>query len=148
MSNEKFPVFCPYCGAKMLLKTGIFDLLETDGYCVPRYWYECTNEECRSESPTGRTEEEAYKAAMKRRQEPNRVLTLDELKCYNGFIWCESRDGEVFEPGWVEDMYAYVRECETIVLCNENIDWSKGRCWLRKPTEQEMENTPWEDEGR
>lgn len=105
MSNEKFPVFCPYCGAKMLLKNEIFNLQATDGNRA-RYWYRCRNE------------------------------------------GCESRDGEVFEPGWVEDMYVYVRECETINLCSENIDWPKGRCWLRKPTEQEMENTPWEDEGR
>lgn len=144
MSNEKFPVFCPYCGAKMLLKNEIFNLQATDGNRA-RYWYRCRNEGCECDSPTRETAEEAYKAAMKRYEEPNRVLTLDELKHYNGFIWCESRDGEVFEPGWVEDMYAYGRECETINLCNENIDWSKGRCWLRKPTEKEMENTPWEE---
>ena len=147
MSNEKFPVFCPYCGAKMLLKNEIFNLQATNGNRA-RYWYRCRNEGCECDSPTRETAEEAYKAAMKRRQEPNRVLTPTELKSYTGFIWCESRDGEVFEPGWVEDMYVYVRECEPIILCNENIDWSKGRCWLRKPTEQEMENTPWEDEGR
>lgn len=147
MSDEKFPVFCPYCGAKMLLKNEIFNLQATDGNRA-RYWYRCRNEGCECDSPTRKTAEEAYKAAMRRWQEPNRVLTLDELKHYNGFIWCESRDGEVFEPGWVEDMYVYVMECETINLCSENIDWSEGRCWLRKPTEQEMENTPWEDEGR
>ena len=139
MNKENNPApRCPYCGSKMRYKQGLV--------CRTLHWYECTNEECESESPARNTAEEAYEKAMRRYEEPNRVLTLDELKYYNGFIWCESRDGEVFEPGWVEDMYAYVRECETINLCNENIDWSKGRCWLRKPTEQEMENTPWEDE--
>lgn len=137
--NKKAPR-CPYCDSKMRHKQGLV--------CRTLHWYECTNAACESQSPARNTAEEAYKAAMKRYEEPNRVLTPDELKHYNGFIWCESRDGEVFEPGWVEDMYVYVRECETINLCSENIDWSKGRCWLRKPTEQEMEITPWEDEGR
>lgn len=76
MSNEKLPVSCPYCGSKMLLKTGIFDLLETDVNCVLRYWYKCTNAECESKSPTGRTAEEAYKAALKRGEEPNKILSL------------------------------------------------------------------------
>lgn len=89
MSDEKFPVFCPYCGSKMLLKIGIFDLLETDGNCVLRYWYKCTNAECESKSPTGRTAEEAYKAAMTRWQEPNKVLTLEELQTYIGYAWYE-----------------------------------------------------------
>lgn len=150
MSEKKLMPKCPYCGWEMQHQ---FDYPMS--YCDVRFY--CKH--CNAMSPSARgcqtsTEsvekalEEAYKAAMKRYEEPNRVLTLEELKHYNGFIWCESRDGEVFEPGWVEDMYAYGRECETINLCNENIDWSKGRCWLRKPTEQEMENTPWEDEGR
>lgn len=50
MSNEKFPVFCPYCGAKMLLKNEIFNLQATDGNRA-RYWYRCRNEGCESESP-------------------------------------------------------------------------------------------------
>lgn len=139
---------CPYCGAEMRLEDNedvLFGLFADE---EKMYWYQCNAPSCGIHSPANHTKAGAYKAAMRRYEEPNRVLTLDELKHYNGFIWCESRDGEVFEPGWVEDMYAYVRECETINLCNENIDWSEGRCWLRKPTEQEMENTPWEDEGR
>lgn len=75
MSNEKFPVFCPYCGANMLLKNEIFNLQATDGNRA-RYWYRCRNEGCECDSPTRETAEEAYKAAVTRWQEPNRVLTL------------------------------------------------------------------------
>lgn len=78
MSDEKFPVFCPYCGAKMLLKNEIFSLQATDGNRA-RYWYRCRNEGCECDSPTRETAEEAYKAAVKRYEEPNRVLTLKEV---------------------------------------------------------------------
>lgn len=160
MNNEKKQApRCPYCGAEMRIEKPIFaNEYDYDASLVGAKAGWCTQATCTkcwSVAPFvygTETEKDAYEVvrekAMRRWQEPNRVLTLDELKHYNGFIWCESRDGEVFEPGWVEDMYAYGRGCETINLCNENIDWSKGRCWLRKPTEQEMENTPWEDEGR
>ena len=134
MRNEKFPVFCPYCGAKMLLN---LDLLETDEDCALQYWYECANEECRSESPTGRTEEEAYKAAMKRRQEPNRVLTLDELKTYIGYAWYEG-DHKWYHssfdyPVWIEDgKYNYEGDLY-------DIPDVEGRFWLRKPTKAELD---------
>lgn len=131
-------VFCPWCGAAM----------ERQGTssCAGGnvYWWHCYR--CNIDSPAKMSLEEADKAAMTRHEEPNRVLTPAELKSYTGFIWCESRDGKVFEPGWVEYMYAYGRGCETINLCDENIDWTQGRCWLRKPTLEEMENTPWEGE--
>lgn len=137
MSDEKFPVFCPYCGAKMLLKIGIFDLLETDGNCVLRYWYKCTNAECESKSPTGRTAEEAYKAAMTRWQEPNKVLTLEELQTYIGYAWYEG-DHKWYHssfdyPVWIEDgKYNYEGNLY-------NIPDVEGRFWLRKPTKAELD---------
>lgn len=153
MSNEKFPVSCPYCGAKMLLN---LDLLETDGDCALQYWYECTNEECRSKSPTGRTEEEAYKAAMKRRQEANRVMTLEEVMA--------DADAGDWVLEWIEKRN-HICQCnpldvtaESIIFVAVGIGIKDGiyikkseygvtwRCWRRKPTKNERENTPWEDE--
>lgn len=137
MSDEKFPVFCPYCGSKMLLKIGIFDLLETDGNCVLRYWYKCTNAECESKSPTGRTAEEAYKAAMTRWQEPNKVLTLEELQTYIGYAWYEG-DHKWYHssfdyPVWIEDgKYNYEGDLY-------DIPDVEGRFWLRKPTKAELD---------
>lgn len=162
MSNEKFPVFCPYCGAKMLLKNEIFNLQATDGNRA-RYWYRCRNEGCECDSPTRETAEEAYKAAMKRRQEPNRVLTLDELL----EIACDDYNTEQETVMYLEyredyEGYAIVTDLETdgskILLefsgiggggkQNEKDYGSLWRCWRRKPTKNERENTPWEDEGR
>lgn len=158
MSNEKFPVFCPYCGAKMLLKNEIFNLQATDGNRA-RYWYRCRNEGCECDSPTRETAEEAYKAAMKRRQEPNRVLTLDEVL----EIACDDYNTEqetvmYFEYREDYEGYAIVTDLETdgskILLEFSGIggggkqnEKDYGSLW-RKPTKNERENTPWEDEGR
>lgn len=162
MSNEKFPVFCPYCGAKMLLKNEIFNLQATDGNRA-RYWYRCRNEGCECDSPTRETAEEAYKAAMRRWQEPNRVLTLDEVL----EIACDDYNTEQETVMYLEyredyEGYAIVTDLETdgskILLefsgiggggkQNEKDYGSLWRCWRRKPTKNERENTPWEDEGR
>lgn len=162
MRNEKFPVFCPYCGAKMLLKNEIFNLQATNGNRA-RYWYRCRNEGCECDSPTRETAEEAYKAAMKRRQEPNRVLTLDEVL----EIACDDYNTEQETVMYLEyredyEGYAIVTDLETdgskILLefsgiggggkQNEKDYGSLWRCWRRKPTKNERENTPWEDEGR
>lgn len=162
MSNEKFPVFCPYCGAKMLLKNEIFNLQATDGNRA-RYWYRCRNEGCECDSPTRKTAEEAYKAAMKRRQEPNRVLTLDEVlvTAYDDY---NTEQETVMYLEYREDYegYAIVTDLEmdgSKILFefsgigggdkqNEKDYGSLWRCWRRKPTKNERENTPWEDEGR
>lgn len=154
MSNEKFFVSCPYCGSKMLLKTGTFDFLEPNGICV-RHWYECTNEECESESPTGRTEEDAYEAAMVRWQEPNRVLTLDEITADANadswkFEWVE-RKGEKdiihqtcpFSVNTERTIFASPGDKRIYRGDNSNYG-ETWRCWLRKPTPEEMANTPWE----
>lgn len=162
MSNEKFPVFCPYCGAKMLLKNEIFNLQATDGNRA-RYWYRCRNEGCECDSPTRETAEEAYKAAMRRWQEPNRVLTLDEVL----EIACDDYNTEQETVMYLEyredyEGYAIVTDLETDgskillefsgigggVKQNEKDYGSLWRCWRRKPTKNERENTPWEDEGR
>ena len=136
MSNEKFPAFCPCCGKKMLLKNEIFNLQATDGNRA-RYWYRCCNEECESESPARNTAEEAYKAAMARWQEPNHVLTLEELQTYIGYAWYEG-DHKWYHssfdyPVWLEDgRYNY----EGALYDIPDVE---GRFWLRKPTKAELD---------
>lgn len=144
---------CPFCGGRKI------ELVEPD-YFFGSWFCECTAcrqaiaagetlekamkkwnrrapEECRSESPTGRTEEEAYKAAMKRRQEPNRVLTLDELKTYIGYAWYEG-DHKWYHssfdyPVWIEDgKYNYEGDLY-------DIPDVEGHFWLRKPTKAELD---------
>lgn len=157
MSNEKFPVFCPYCGTKMLLKNEIFNLQATDGNRA-RYWYRCRNEGCECDSPTRETAEEAYKAAVTRWQEPNRVLTLEEVMA--------DADAEDWALEWIEKKNHIYQCCpldvtaESIIFVAVDMGIKDGiymkkseydvtwRCWRRKPTKNERENTPWEDEGR
>jgi hypothetical protein len=124
----------------MLLKNEIFNLQATDGNRA-RYWYRCRNEGCECDSPTRETAEEAYKAAMKRRQEPNRVLTLDELQTYIGYAWYEG-DHKWYHssfdyPVWIENgKYNYEGDLY-------DIPDVEGRFWLRKPTEDEREAAKW-----
>lgn len=69
--KPKPPVLCPYCGTPMV----------GEGRIEGAYWYECYK--CGATAPTEETEQAAYTAAMQRYVEPNRVLTLKELKAYN-----------------------------------------------------------------
>lgn len=154
MSNEKFFVSCPYCGAKMLLKTGILDLLETDGNCEIRYWYECTNEECRSESPTGKTAEEAYKAAVKRDEEPNKILSLYNICSKECFVeWhgeaCDIAECLVAVEEVINDKWKTEKKIKVYTRSGDVWDYPldeylRGfRFWLRNPTEDEREAAKW-----
>ena len=84
----------------------------------------------------------------------NRVLSLAELAVSAGtLVWIEDNNGDD-EPCL----------CVRIVTCLESkshrmyfdgghtwyADYTYGetwRCWLRKPTDEERKNTPWEDEN-
>lgn len=156
MNNEKKQApRCPYCASKMRYKQGLV--------CRTLHWYECTNKECESESPARNTAEEAYEKAMRRYEEPNRVLTLEEVL----EIACNDYNTEqetviYLEYGEDYEGYAIVTDLETdgskILLefsgigggikQNDKDYGSLWRCWRRKPTKNERENTPWEDEGR
>ena len=151
MNNEKKQApRCPYCGAMMLKQSG--DLYtqpdDADDYFMwLHHWYMCSNKECGCESPARRTEEEAYKAAMARYEEPNRVLTLEELQAYTGYAWYEG-DHKWYHssfdyPVWIEDgKYNYEGDLYDIP------DEVTGRFWMRKPTPEEMANTPWEEKQK
>lgn len=154
MSDEKFSVSCPYCGSKMLLKTGIFDLLETDGNCVLRYWYKCTNAKCESKSPTGRTPEEAYKAALKRDEEPNKILSLYNICSKECFVeWhgeaCDIEECLVAVEEEINDKGKTEKKIKVYTKSWDVWDYPldeylRGfRFWLRKPTEDEREAAKW-----
>lgn len=141
MTDHKPLPRCPYCGEHMCL--------EYNSKSV--YWYECYK--CGATTPTEEAEQAAYEAAMNRWQEPNRVLTLEEVREY-----CKQGAGAA--PLWV-GFQNVPRVSRWMVVCNPeevcsndavrnycggiadmyNKTW---RCWLRKPTAEEMESTPWE----
>lgn len=134
--NKKAPR-CPYCGAEMNLEDNedvLFGLFADE---EKMYWYQCNTPSCGIHSPAKHTKEGAYKATMKRRQEPNRVLTLDELQTYIGYAWYEG-DHKWYHssfdyPVWIEDgRYNYEGDLY-------DIPDVEGRFWLRKPTKAELD---------
>lgn len=92
----------------------------------------------------------AYIERLESRAEPkNRVLTLEEV-VRGKAMWYEERTRQVArmvvlgyaqnEPGFTKLIgylgYGFYRRDDAY-----NVFW---RCWLRKPTKEEMEGTPWE----
>lgn len=151
---------CPYCGGEMY----------EDGNSTYR-WYMCPR--CLSGSPRKRIDKTEYpterlaviaalqkarKAAMNRWQEPNRVLTLEEiidkvLDAVGGVpVWIEHINDTEQKLAWKLSGWKVVRGAERCVLIfgtghsvsTENIN-KTWRCWLRKPTAEEMATTPWRD---
>lgn len=161
MSEKKPMPKCPYCGAEMSLEDNedvLFGLFGEE----KMYWYQCNTPSCGIHSPANHTKAGAYKAAMTRWQEPNRVLTLDEVleiarqnkDGYNHVCWIEKVDVRcISTPGFLGgfgihseiyvnfEFYEVVTECPDCVPAEEyGKTW---RCWMRNPTEQEMRDTPW-----
>lgn len=137
---------CPGCGADMELMH-----LFKDALC-----YTC---KCGWDSPVGIDSESAFRMAMRRAEPKNRVLTMEELKAY-----CEG--GADAAPLWYDEKERNVSRWMVIDLPElafgstatvkrlvnsqffEPTYGEKWRCWLRKPTKEEMEGTPWEGDGR
>lgn len=131
---------CPGCGADMEL----MHLYNTV------FRYACTK--CGWDSPVGIDSESAFRMAMHRTEPKNRVLTLEELKVYAGFLWSESRyrpfDYEG-EPAFVEEGFMYAGNGNVDLRRDISDTYGKSwRCWLRKPTETERWETPWEGDSR
>ena len=130
--KPKPPVVCPYCGHKMVHQ-----------YVYGDHFFRCPK--CRAVAPDKDTEAKAYAAAMQRWREPNRVLTMSELKEHNGFVWCEYRKDASYNcPGYVENDILCVDG--DLLSCWEESQSGYGkywRCWLRKPTHEEMEGVQW-----
>ena len=141
--RPKAPVVCPYCGTPMVGEERI------EG----AYWYECYK--CGATAPTAETEQAAYEAAMQRWLEPNRVLTLEEVRehCKQGAdaapLWVEF-SGYLSTSRWiVVDQPDEVFCADTVKnFCMSYVDiyYEKSwRCWLRKPTQKEREATLWRE---
>lgn len=125
---------CPGCGADMELM-----LL----CCNSAFYYACAK--CGWDSPTGIDSESAFRMAMRRAEPKNRVLTLEELKVYTGFLWNENRFESEGEPAYAENDFLYVGNGNVDLKLNiSKIYGRRWRCWLRKPTETERWETPWE----
>ena len=125
---------CPGCGADMELM-----LLS----CNSTFYYACAK--CGWDSPVGIDPEEANRMAMRRAEPKNRVLTLDELKNHAGFLWNENRFDYEGEPAFVEEGFMYAGNGNVDLKLNISKTYGRRwRCWLRKPTETERWETPWE----
>lgn len=143
---------CPYCGGDMVYQ---FDssLINTEKI-IYRGYFCCSN--CHSRSPVvselsefetiEEVEDEARLLNMERVEPKNRVLTLEELKAYTGFLWkvyngfdCEGA------PAFVEKGFMYAGNGNVDLRQDISDTYGKNwRCWLRKPTEAERRETPWE----
>ena len=142
---------CPFCGGNAELKT-YRDNLRGDTFAAM-----CQKTDCPGRTYRKRATLKAAIEAWNRRAEPeNRVLTLAELEepC---------KGGADAAPVWIEykitkelSRWIYILEPEgvfgaqTIVSYKHNSNWRKRygtfwRCWLRKPTAEEMANATWEE---
>lgn len=142
---------CPYCGDRMKIRVS----LTTPDYGLLSAQYKCMT--CESTSPriefSGGTSNEKIierlQAVSSRRAEPkNRVLTLEELKNHAGFLWNENRYDSFEsegEPAYAENDFLYAGNGNVDLKLNISKIYGRSwRCWLRKPTKEEMEGTPWE----
>lgn len=135
---------CPGCGADMEL----MHLL-----CNATFYYVCPK--CGWGSPVGVDPESAFRMAMRRAELKNRVLTLEEVEAYceggadAAPLWYEDKDNGDASRWMVIDLpeLAFGSTATVKRLLNSQFfkpaygeNW---RCWLRKPTEEEMEGTQW-----
>lgn len=153
MSENRKDPRCPYCGSEM--NENLFAYGNGGGWCN----FECPN--CGATSPKKENSEScnkaefaAYFVAKKRWQEPNRVLTLDEVTADAekedwSFIWIERKYDEKYALQYCA-WYATSTWVILVLPANEKkiyelkSDYGKTwRCWLRKPTLEEMAETPW-----
>lgn len=138
--KPKPPVMCLYCGHKMVHR-----------YVCGDHFFLCPK--CRAVAPDKDTEAEAYAAAMQRWREPNRVLTLEEVReryeegTSDSPLWIDFKQLPVLSRWYalqVSDVF-FATDTVGYYLTGQaekyNFDW---RCWLRKPTQEERETVPWE----
>lgn len=140
---------CPYCGAEMRYYERRIKGYEYMGY------YFCRK--CESRAPrvnnfgidAADMKEVAEALAAQRYQEPNRVLTLNELAEMED---CHSIYFETTGLGWdCGSVFESSVACAKETFCDEDEGAGakkeygvKVRCWLRRPTGEERQNTPWE----
>lgn len=129
---------CPGCGREMVLREDFH-----------KFFFVCLD--CGWKSPYGQNEKEGLDLALKRAEPQNRVLTLEELKVYTGFLWSENRYSSFdYEggPAFVEEGFMYAGDGDVDLRRDISDTYGKNwRCWLRKPTEAERRETPWEGDS-
>lgn len=133
---------CPGCGREMVLREDFH-----------KFFFVCLD--CGWKSPYGQNEKEGLDLALKRAEPKNRVLTLEELKAYctegadAAPLWYEDKDNGDVSRWMVIDLpeLAFGSTATVKRLMNsqffEPAYGKNWRCWLRKPTTEEMEETPW-----
>lgn len=125
---------CPGCGREMVLREDFH-----------KFFFVCLD--CGWKSPYGQNEKEGLDLALKRAEPKNHILTLEELKVYTGFLWSENRYGPFDyegEPAFVEKGFMYAGNGNVDLRQDISDTYGKNwRCWLRKPTEAERREIPW-----
>jgi predicted RNA-binding Zn-ribbon protein involved in translation (DUF1610 family) len=112
--------------------------------------YTCTK--CGWDSPIEIGPESAFRMASRRAEPENHVLTLEEATGSDEPVWLEAMS-RVFIADVCVSPDARMAQIQTIgeascaylPLCDYGVLW---RCWLRKPTEAERRETPWEGDSR
>ena len=148
--KEKPAPRCPLRGGEMHLGYAFASNI-VEGH-KQKWHYYCN---CGLWFPLMDTPEEALSTAQKRWQEPNRVLTLEEVRghCKQGAdaapLWVEF-SGYLSASRWiVVDQPDEVFCTDTVKnFCMSYVDIYYGkswRCWLHKPTQEEMSTTPWRE---
>lgn len=145
---------CPYCGGEMKIET--FE--NYTGWCGQAVCKACKSQGApkRYYNLQEEAQQAAYTAAMQRWQEPNRVMTLEEIidkvsDAVGGVpVWIEHINDTEQNLAWKLSGWKVVRGAERCVLIfdtghsvdtkNINTTW---RCWLRKPTQEERAAAPW-----
>lgn len=156
MPDKKQAPRCPYCGAEMTLEDNEDVLFGPFTDEEKMYWYQCNVPSCGIHSPACHTKAGAYKAAMERYEEPNKVLTLDEVlkianennNWRNHVCWLERNSNYPICPGCIdtlEDGYLTFyevasEEFDRYTAKEYGIEW---RCWLRMTTKEECETVEW-----
>ncbi len=148
-------VLCPYCGDEM--KRNVF--VKTNGKYLA--YTMCSNKACQSISPTvtgyetmAEARAAALSAAQARYLPPNRPLTLDEVKehCKGGTsatpLWVEFDEGI---NRWVriapEKPGCELNYVTVFVSIMSSLYGKEWRCWLRKPTQAEMDAAGWKGDA-
>ena len=142
---------CPYCGDRMEIHVRPHTT-EQEFFSA---WYQCVT--CESASPriefignTSQTKiEERLQAVSSRRAEPkNRVLTMEEV-VRSDAMWYEDRTmqgarGVVLGYSQNEPGFTKLIDCLGDKFYRRDDAYNDfWRCWLRKPSKEEMEGTPW-----
>lgn len=127
---------CPGCGREMVPREDFH-----------KFFFVCLD--CGWKSPYGQNEKEGLDLALKRAELKNHVLTLEEV-VRGKAMWYEERTRQVARmvvPGYAQNEPGFTKLIGYLADGFYRRDDAYNdfwRCWLRKPTKEEMEGTPWE----